>query len=473
MTWIDLPPIVWVLTAIVGGGGIAHAILYQSDERKAAYWIVLILVLPIAGAALYLLLGINLIRRQAREARGDYELRFQEPSPEGAGYAPSESQTWDLGSALDRISRFTLSPGNSAEVFSNGDEAMPAMLEGIRSATRSISMASYIFESKGIGAEFVEALKEAVERGVEVRVMVDGAGMGYSWPPVTRVLRKAGVPCRQFMPSQLVMKLITLNLRNHRKLLVIDGAIAFTGGMNIREGNMLARNPKHPVRDLHFRFDGPVAAQVQRVFAEDWHFCCGEVLEGETWFPPLATRGSIAAIGIVDGPDEDMEVMPVALFAALSSARHTVKLLTPYFLPTDILLAALRLCALRNVEVTILTPSCNNIPVVHWASQTFYRDLLLAGCEIYESPAPFDHSKLMVIDDEWAIVGSTNWDPRSLRLNFEFNLATRDVTFAHRLTTIFNSKLHEAQRITLPDVEKFSIAQRFRNGIARLFKPLL
>ena len=187
----------------------------------------------------------------------------------------------------------------------------------------------------------------------------------------------------------------------------------------------------------------------------------------------MSPTGTVNAIGIVDGPDEDMEVMPVALFAALSSARQSVNICTPYFLPTDTLLAALRLCAIRNVDVTILTPSTNNIAIVHWASQTLYPQLLRAGCKIHESPAPFDHSKLLIIDEEWALVGSTNWDPRSLRLNFEFNIATRDTGFARQLSAIFKEKLHEAKEITLADLERLTRLQRLRNGIARLFKPLL
>ena len=472
MTWFDLPLAGWLLSFVIGTVAILHAILRQEDERKAAYWIVLILVLPIAGACIYLLFGINIIRRQARDFRRDAELYREKARPRDIAVA-ARSDSWDLAAALDRISRFTITSGNRADIYCNGDEAMPAMLDAVRGAKSSISLATYIFDSDGIGMEFVGALREAHDRGVEVRVMVDGAGTRYSWPPVTRALRREGIPFRKFMPSHFLARLITLNMRNHRKLLVVDGRTAFTGGMNIREGNMLSRNPAHPVRDMHFRFEGPVAAQVQRVFAEDWAFCCGESLSGDRWFPSLNSMGTMAAIGIVDGPDEDMEVMPVALFAALSSARHSVRIVTPYFLPTDMLRAALRLCAVRDVEVSIITPATNNIPLVHWASQTLYPELLAAGCTIHESPAPFDHSKLVIIDDEWSFVGSTNWDPRSLRLNFEFNIAARDTEFARRLLKIFDQKQAESRRITTGDMEKLSPAIRLRNGIARLFKPLL
>jgi cardiolipin synthase len=470
MIWFEMPAIGWLLSLLIGGAAVLHAILRQQDERKAAYWIVLIVVLPIAGACLYLLFGINLIRRQARDFRRGALPLYREMAPP-IDSEPAASR--DLSSALDRISRFTFTTGNAVEIYAEGDAAMEAMLKSIRGANTSVTLASYIFDSRGIGAEFVDALSAAMQRGVQVRVLVDGAGLRYSWPPVTGALKRAGVPFRRFMPSHFFARLVTLNMRNHRKLLVIDGHTAFTGGMNIREGNMISRNPKHPVRDMHFRFEGPVAAQVQRVFAEDWAFCCGEQLEGPVWFPEISDKGHVDAIGIVDGPDEDIEVMPVALFAALSSARRSVRVITPYFLPTGMLRAALRLCAIRDIPVSIITPAVNNIPLVQWASQTLYPELLGAGCTIHESPAPFDHSKLVIIDDEWSFVGSTNWDPRSLRLNFEFNIAARDPDFAGKLREIFDKKQAESRKVLLKDVQNLPRSIRLRNGIARLFKPLL
>jgi cardiolipin synthase len=319
----------------------------------------------------------------------------------------------------------------------------------------------------------VTELSLAVKRGVQVRVMVDDAGTRYSWPPVVEALTQAGVTARRFMPSRLVLRLITMNLRNHRKILVVDGKTAFTGGMNIREGNMVARKPKHAVHDLHFAVTGPCVAQIQRVFAEDWAFCTGESLEGPLWFPELAATGSTTAIGIVDGPDEDMEVMPAAFFAALNAAREEVKIITPYFLPNPVLLAALRLCAVRGVKVTILTPAENNIPFVGWAAQTLYPDLLSMGCRIFESAPPFDHSKLFLIDGVWSFLGSTNWDPRSLRLNFEFNLACHDVELCQRLAAEMEAKLAHNREITCEMLENAPVLHRLRNGFARLFIPAL
>jgi len=303
--------------------------------------------------------------------------------------------------------------------------------------------------------------------------MVDDAGTRYSWPPITRQLRDAGVPVRRFMPNRFIVRLLTMNLRNHRKILVIDGKVGFTGGINIREGNMLSRQPSHPVQDLHFRVTGPIVAQLQTLFSEDWFFCSGEALEGDAWYPKLATTGEVSAIGIPDGPDEDLEVMPQAIFAALTAARDHVHIVTPYFLPPPLLISALRLCAIRGVEVSIVVPARNNIPIVNWAARTLYPELLEAGCKIYESPPPFDHSKLFVIDGIWSFVGSTNWDPRSLRLNFELNLACHDRVLSAALNAEFERKLAISDEITTALLRDAPLPIRLRNGLARLFIPLL
>ncbi len=454
-----------------------HLLVRHRDHRSAGFWVALVVLSPLAGAALYALLGINFVRRRGRHYRGGIGPAYRDPPPAcpvfGQPGQGGDEHDCALAVTLDRISRFTFTSGNAVEALENGEAALPAMLEAIRGAQTSVALASYIFEAHHIGADFVRELAAARARGVEVRVMVDDAGTRYSWPPVTRQLRRLGVPVRRFMPNRFVLRFLTMNLRNHRKILVVDGHTAFTGGMNIREGNMLQRQPAHPVRDLHFRVRGPVVAQLQRVFAEDWAFCAGEILRGEAWFPPLAPAGPTHALGIVDGPDEDLEVMPVALFAALNAARQRVCIMTPYFLPTATLIAALKLCATRGVEVVIVTPARNNIPPVAWAARTLYPELLEAGCRIYESPPPFDHSKMLLIDEAWSCLGSTNWDPRSLRLNFEFNLVCHDPALRGALHGLFERKRAEGTEVTEARLRGASFPERLRNGFARLFIPLL
>jgi cardiolipin synthase len=473
--WTDTLAIASIVGSIVA---VIHLLLRHRDYRSAAFWTAMIVIEPLISPLLYLLLGINILRRSGRRYRSGIHEPWHDPVPEqplpitttGSCTMQEHQQ---LARTLDRISRFSITLGNHLNILHNGDEAMPRMLEAIRGAQHSITLASYIFEATGIGAEFVTELSSAVKRGVQVRVMVDDAGTRYSWPPVVEALEQAGVTARRFMPSRMILRLITMNLRNHRKILVVDGRTAFTGGMNIREGNMVSRKPKHPVHDLHFEVTGPCVAQIQRVFAEDWAFCTKETLEGPLWFPELAASGATSAIGIVDGPDEDMEVMPAAFFAALNAAREEVKIITPYFLPNGVLIAALRLCAVRGVKVTILTPAENNIPFVGWAAQTLYPELLAVGCRIFESAPPFDHSKIFLIDGVWSFLGSTNWDPRSLRLNFEFNLACHDAELCQRLAAEMDAKMVGCREITHEMLGAAPVFQRLRNGFARLFIPAL
>ena len=464
-------------TVIVAVSAVLHVILKKRDPRSAAFWVALVALVPLLGALFYFAFGINFIRRRGRHYRG-----VREESKSALGEAcpilplaesPTTQEDCRLAATLDRISRFHFTTGNRFGILRNGDETMPAMLDAIRSARRTVALASYIFEAHGIGADFVRELGAAAARGVKVRVMVDDIGTRYSWPPVTRRLRSLGVSVHRFMPTHHILRLLTLNLRNHRKLLIVDGALGFTGGLNIREGNMLARQPSHPIRDLHFRVEGPVVRQMTRAFAEDWAFCCGEVLEGDDWFPEISGGGHASALGIPDGPDEDLEIMPIAFFAALSAAREEVNILNPYFLPTPALAWALNLCAMRGVRVTIVTPARNNIPPVAWAARTLYPPLLESGCRVFESPAPFDHSKIFTVDGIWSFLGSTNWDPRSLRLNFEFNIAAYDRELAAAQNAEFAAKLAESREITLGELAATSLPHRLRNGIARLFIPML
>jgi cardiolipin synthase len=268
-------------------------------------------------------------------------------------------------------------------------------------------------------------------------------------------------------------RLLSMNLRNHRKILVVDGNVGFTGGMNIRVGHWLDRKPKQPVSDLHFRVEGPVVAQLQAVFVEDWKFTTGEDLRGEPWFVPLTSTGPVFARSIADGPDEVLDGLRWTILGALSTARHSIRIATPYFLPFPTLISALNVAAMRGVQVDLLLPSKNNLPFVHWASRAMWWQVLEHGCRIWLAPPPFDHTKLMLVDDCWSFVGSANWDPRSLRLNFELNVECYDPELAGRLGEIFEAKRKPATEMTLKEVDARGLLPRLRDGTARLLTPYL
>jgi cardiolipin synthase len=265
------------------------------------------------------------------------------------------------------------------------------------------------------------------------------------------------------------------NLRNHRKILVVDGRLGFTGGMNIRHACVLGDDSRRCVRDLHFRVEGPVVNQLQEVFAEDWVFTTGEALEGGVWFPRLEPLpgGTAFVRGTPDGPDDDFDKLRWAMLGGLAIARRRVRIQTPYFLPDPALLSAINVAAMRGVDVQLLLPERNNLPFMTWAAMAQMWEILGHGCHVWMVGGGFDHGKAMVVDDAWCFVGSANWDARSLRLNFEFNIEVFDADLAAKLNAILDRRLEDARELTLDEVNGRSLPRKIRDGMARLFSPYL
>jgi cardiolipin synthase A/B len=473
----------YIAGLVVAGAAVAasvHAIMNKRNVGSAVAWVGLILLSPVVGALLYLFFGINRIHRRAsalREHTARYRLTASLPSVTveqlRAHLGPEAEHFTMIGRLAERITERPLLQGNRIEPLFDGDQAYPAMLEAIGGARESVTLATYIFDNDRAGRAFRDALAAAVRRGVQVRVLIDAVGARYSFPSMVRDLRRAGVTVARFLPAALHWRMPYFNLRNHRKILVVDGRIGFTGGINIREGHWLSLEPGHPVHDLHFRVEGPVVAELQEVFGEDWTFTAREALFGPRWFPPLEAAGSMIARGISDGPDIDFEKLPSILLGALGSARSSVRIITPYFVPDPNLTTALTLAALRGVEVEILLPERNNLVLVQWASTAHWESLLAKGCRIFVSPPPFDHSKLMVVDGGWSLLGSANWDPRSLQLNFEFNVECYDAGFGGRMDGWLRERIAAAREVTLDDVRGRPRLIRLRDGLARLLSPYL
>ncbi len=467
--------LVLVLSLVASG----HAVLYKRDSRSAIAWVGFVWLVPFVGAALYFIFGINRIRRQAALLRGSLE-RYRadaasECSPEELHrHLPGHTgHLHMLARVVGDVVGRPLLPGNRIEPLINGDEAYPAMLEAIRGAQHTVSFQTYILDRDEVGVEFARVLGEASQRGVEVRVLIDAAGTRYSWPSILRTLRHYKIKYARFLPAFALWRWMAMNLRTHRKILVIDGKLGFTGGMNIRVGHCLNRHPASPVQDIHFRVRGPVLSQLQEAFADDWLFTTRESLRGEEWFPKIDPAGQVLARGVADGPDEDFEKLRWTLLGALSIARHSVHIVTPYFLPDPSIVSALNLAAMRGVQVDIILPARSNLPFVHWASRSMWWQVLRHKCRLWLTPPPFDHSKLMVVDGCWVLLGSANWDARSLRLNFEYNLECYDVELAQIIEKLIQEKRHTAHRVTLQEVDSRTLPGRLRDGVARLLTPYL
>ncbi|MBN9563031.1 MAG: PLDc N-terminal domain-containing protein [Alphaproteobacteria bacterium] len=388
-----------------------HILLSKREVASAVGWIGLVWFAPILGALAYLVLGVNRVRRRARL------LRPREDEPDDASALPAPIQSGNLqalGQGVGRITARPLLPGTVVQAYQNGDEAYPPMLAAIAAAKSSVGLSSYIFRDDAWGGRFIDALAAARRRGVAVRVLIDGIGGGWLSSRAYYRLHREGVSAARFMHSLLPWRMPFLNLRSHKKILVIDGALGFTGGMNIADENVMATRPAVPVQDLHFRIEGPVVAQLVEAFAQDWEFVTGEDLDGEAWFLSIPHEEGALARVIDSGPDEDLEKIEFAVLQAVSCARSSIAVMTPYFLPDERLVTALSLAAMRGVAVDLVVPDRSNHFLVDWATRAHVGPLLSDGVRIWRSPRPFHHSKLMVVDREWCPLTQAILDARRL-----------------------------------------------------------
>jgi len=470
-----------VLAVAIAAPAAAHAILNKREVRAAIGWVALIWLVPFAGAAFYGLFGINRIRRRASELRPQRILPAQ-PAPTDSPTPPALAESLPAeGRHLSALAELVgalvpapLAAGNAITPLTDGEHAYGEMVAAIDAAERTIGMTTFIFDDDRAGRLFAAALERAAARGVEVRVLIDGVGARYSWPRITPRLRRMGLRVAEFLPTFVPLYAPYANLRNHRKCLVVDGAVAFTGGMNVRQGYLspLGRGGVS-VSDVHFRLAGPVVAQLADVFAEDWAFATDEGLRGDGWFPHVPSAGSAIARVIPGGPDEEVERIRLTILGALSQARRRARIVTPYFVPDQGLITALVVAALRGVDVEIVLPARSNLLLVHWAARAQIGQVLAQGCQVWTTPPPFDHSKLMTVDGHWTLLGSANWDQRSLRLNFELDVECYDAAFTAEVDSVIDAKIAAARPLGHDEIAGRPLATKLRDGIAWLLSPYL
>jgi cardiolipin synthase len=346
-----------------------------------------------------------------------------------------------------------LLPGNRVEALVNGDRFFPAMLAAIRAASESITLETYIYWSGRIGDEFVAALTERARAGVRVHVLLDWVGSGKIDKAVFEQMKAAGIEVRFYNPPRF-STLAQMNNRTHRKLLVIDGAIGFTGGAGIAdEWTGDAQGPGH-WRDTQFRIEGPAVAQMQAAFMENWIEATGVVLHGEAYFPPLERRGSARAQVFVSSPGGGGETAQLLYLLSIASAVKSIRMSAAYFVPDNTEVQTFVAALERGVRVQIILPGRQtDSAIVRRASRSEWGKLLRAGVEIYEYQPTMYHCKVLVVDDMWTSVGSTNFDSRSFSVNDEANLNILDGPFAATQARIFEEDLKRSRRITLEEWE--------------------
>jgi cardiolipin synthase len=448
----------------------ADILLRKSDVRAAFGWIAAVWLSPIIGGTLYYMFGINRVTRRAsrlskaksRTGRGD-----------GLSLPGLPANVAELSRISQRVTATALSAGNNVMALHGGDEAFPQMLQAIAESRKSVALTSYIFRNDTTGGEFVDALIAAHRRGVEVRVLLDSIGAGYFFPKIMRRLLAEGVVADQFLHTWIPWRMPFLNMRSHRKILVCDGAVGFTGGMNIGDEYAASRAKAQRVNDTHFRLEGLVVSQLMDTFAQDWEFTTGEELSGPLWWPDLSAKGSVHARGIRSGPDADIYKIETLLGAMLSQARKRVRIVTPYFLPSQSLQFAIMEALLREVRVEIILPEKCDIRFLDWAMRGHLRNFRYIPADFYFTPPPFDHSKLITMDDEWTLFGSSNWDIRSHRLNFEFDLECYDAGLAADVNAAIDARIAVAQKFDPVDIMSWSKPIQVRNAAAHLLLPYL
>ncbi len=444
-----------------------HVLYFKRDAGSSAAWIGLAWLAPFLGSILYYLLGINRVRRHAIAKAGINATK----APLVVDSPALCNQLFGLERAGQLITHRAATLGNEISLLRGGDDAYPKMIAAIDGARHSVGLASYIYRHDDIGSMFTAALIRAHTRGVQVRVLIDGVGGGYFFCPTYRHLHENGVSVAQFMHSTWPWRMPFLNLRSHKKILAIDGRVAFTGGLNIGDENSKARHSRYPVVDTHFEIVGPVVAEVVEVFGQDWHFTTGEALAGKHWFPLLQSSGECIVRAITSGPDQDMEKIELLILVAIGCAKSAIKIMTPYFLPDDRLITALALASFRGVLVDVILPLHSNHPLLDWAARSQIQPLLAAGCRIWTHPPPFDHSKLMSVDGLWCLIGSANWDMRSFRLNFELDLEVYHDGLATRINKVMSAQ--QVDRFTVQMLHQRSMLAVFRDRVARLMLPYL
>jgi cardiolipin synthase A/B len=467
--WLDnLLLAAYVLAALVAAG---HAILNKRDPRSAWGWIAVCWLFPLAGPLLYVTFGINRIQLAPLRSVVPQPATVEQAAlPQLVNVHPADVQ--ELARIGAAMSGLPLAAGNRIEPLFNGDEAYPAMLAAIGAARRSVCLATYIYRDDAAGQTFATALAAAQARGVTVRVLLDGLADVFYRPRASRLLRRHGIKPALFLPPRLLPPMIHLNLRNHRKLLVVDGELAFTGGINIDDRHRLQGNGDGGIQDLHFRVRGPVVHQLQEVFAADWRFATGEEIAADP-APPSPGQGATAARVIRDGPNDELNRLELVLEGALAAAHRRVWIMTPYFLPRSSLLGALQGAALRGLDVQVLLPERSDQPWMDWATRHLLWQLLQHHVRVFYRPPPFAHTKLILMDDYYLQFGTANLDSRSMRLNFELMVEAYDPALQAVLSRHFMDARAACRPVALADVDSRPLAAQLRDGFFWLFSPFL
>lgn len=467
----------WELFAVIEVAWVASMTIFLILERRSPTatlaWILSLAVLPIIGALIYLVLGPRRLKRRkrrrataARSVRALVRLVDEEPDGEQRNLAQLAAAAVAAGEAPPLLAR-------DLQLYFDGDATYAALEAAIDAARHHVHVEYYIFNPDEAGTRIRDALVRRARAGVEVRMVVDGVGSSALGDKFLAPLRAAGAKVAFFnsvAPSRIRLRLA--NFRTHRKIVVIDGVVGFTGGMNVTREHAPAYSGAAAWRDTHFKLEGTAVRALQAVFLEDWHYAYGSSPAGEGYVARGGDGDKPVQI-IASGPDRDAFAIQLYYFTAIATAQHRVWITTPYFVPDEAIIRAITSAAMRRVDVRLLIPRKGDSTIVDLAARSYVPELLRARVKVYAYEPVMCHAKTIVVDDELAIVGSANMDNRSFRLNFEVIAAVYDAAQNAALATAFERDLEFATPMTLAEFAALGWWTRFRQASARLLSPLL
>ncbi|HBA82666.1 MAG TPA: cardiolipin synthase [Verrucomicrobia bacterium] len=470
-----------------------HCLRYRRDADSTLLWIVISWSLPFVGPALYAAFGVYRVQRKGwqkecsnRELLSARQTHASEILPlsywqglhDAVAGEPSSSLARELNRVMDPLlPDYPLLGGNDVQPLVTGDEAYPLMLDSIRSAQHHVHLQSFIIGNDRVGRQFLELLAEKAGEGVAIRLLYDSFGSTHAF--FGGLFRKyRGIKNFQlcgWTQANLFKRQFQFNLRNHRKLLVVDGRSAFAGGVNLSESEM-THDGAPAIRDYHFAIRGPIVRELQYSFMRDWYYMTDENPEAllqADHFPVIAPQGTAYMRLVNGGPSSEMETIADVLFTCIAMARKQLLAVTPYFVPTVDILRALRVAALRGVDVRLVVPKENNHFYAGLAGKALYEELLTAGVHIFERQPPFIHSKALIVDDVTALAGTANLDVRSLRLNYETNLVIHDDVLVNRLKGIILGEIALSTELNLHEWRQRSKGRRLMENFCSLLTPIL
>lgn len=452
------------------------------NSTRTIAWLLVLIFLPGLGIFLYFYLGQNHRKKKTfiKKRKEDYKVlkRLLDTqinfTKKGSFFKENYN---DLRSKLVPLllnnGDAPITFNNDIKILNNGKITFDTMLKDIREAKSHIHIEYFIIKDSEIGEKFKKALIEKAKEGVKVRFIYDAVGCWKLSKKFKTDLIEAGVELKSFLPVILPFFQSRLNYRNHRKILVVDGKIGFTGGLNIGD-EYLGKSPERGFwRDTHVKVEGEAVYILQSIFLKDWHFVSGEDIDGYKFFPKQNINGNKAVQIVSGGPDTYWESIHQGYFTAISGAVKNVYIVSPYLVPDESILMALKTSALRGLDVRLLLPGKPDHKTVFWASKSHFEELLEAGVRIFQYQKGFVHSKLFIVDDNIASVGTTNLDIRSLQLNFEVNAFIYDTGVSANLKKYFLEDLEDSKEVILSEYRKRGYGHKVKESIARLLSPIL